>query len=195
MEIKEIFIDFWGTLVESKKRDEFWELLLKNLEKNEIRKGDFMNYWKENWFKSNITKGDFIHNLNKSFNLGEKESFYLQGLLDYKNLQLIDGRINFLSRMKKRGYNIHLVSDCGVDTREFIENSELDNLLSRRFYSFVYGTTKDEFLYAFVVEEMGINGLMIGDNYKRDCEIPNRYGLSSLFVKKTDDLGELIWKS
>jgi len=191
---KNILIDFLETIVESKPREIFWGLVLKNLQKNQINKKDFFGYWKEHWFKSNITKKYFVQELNKKFEFGEEVIVYLRNILDYKNLTLIGKRLNFLSKLNNLGYRIHLVSDCGVDTKEFVENSELNNILSKRFYSFNYGTTKDEMLYDFVIRELGVNCLMIGDNYRRDYEIPKKYGLKAVYVKKTDNLEGLLWK-
>ena len=71
----------------------------------------------------------------------------------------------------------------------------MNKILSKRFYSFEYGTTKDEDLYRIVFEEMGLNCLMVGDDPKRDYEIPKKYGFRAILVNKSDRLEDVIWNN
>lgn len=191
-ERKKILIDFYGTIVESKERDKLWEEVLKSFKYFNINKSDFFKYWKETWFKSIIEEEKFIEKLREKFDIKNDQVTMLKRILDYKNLTLIDGRLNSLLNLIESNYEIHLVSDCGKDTREFIENSELDKILSKRFYSFKYGTTKDESLYKIVSEEVGSNCLMIGNDFKRDYEIPKKYGFRAYLITKLDRLEDII---
>ncbi len=190
-----ILIDFWGTIVESEKRNKLWGLVLKDFENLILDKKDIFGYWKERWFKSDINKGEFIQELIKRFELGSKTTSHIEDILNYKNFTPINGRIDSLSKLMREGYEIHLVSDCGYDTKEFVENSALNNILSKRFYSFVYKTTKEENLYGLVAEEIGTSCIMIGDDYKRDYKIPKEYGFSSALIRKIDILEDIICKS
>lgn len=179
-----ILVDFWGTLVESKKRDQYWGELFINLQEDEISKREFLNYWKENWFKSEIDLIKFQSRLKNKFNLKGKYDLLLSTLTDYKNMNFIGERLDELSNWVMAKHQVYLVSDCGMDTKEFVENSELKYLLNDEFYSFKYKTTKDEELYSIVRKEIGKNCIMIGDDYKRDYIIPKKYGFDSMLVKK-----------
>ena len=192
---KTILIDFWETIAESKERDRLWKKVLKSFEYSSINKSNFFKYWKEKWFKSIIGEEEFIEELRKKFSIKSDQAMALRGILDYRNLTLIDGRLDSLSNLKKSNYKIHLVSDCGRDIKEFVEKSELNKILSKRFYSFEYGTTKDEDLYRRVSEEVGFNCLMIGDDFKRDYEAPKQYGFRSNLIKKSDRLEDVIWNN
>ncbi len=192
---KTILIDFWETIAESKERNTLWKKVLESFENSGINKPNFFKYWKENWFKSNIEEGRFIQQLRENFGISNYETNMLRDILDYKNLTLINGRLDSLKKLRNVNYGFHLVSDCGRDVKEFVEKTDLNKILSKRFYSFEYGTTKEEDLYRIVSEEIGIDCLMVGDDLKRDYKIPKRYGFRASLVKKSDRLEDALWNS
>ncbi|NMB66812.1 HAD-IA family hydrolase [Candidatus Woesearchaeota archaeon] len=179
-----ILIDFWGTLAESKLREKQWKDLFLNFNKDNIETQSFLKYWKERWFKLEITEEQFKEDIIYAFNLKKDYSEKIFNLINYKNITLKKGVLETLSLLKSRNYRIYLVSDCGLDTLKFVNISKLKDFFSWEFYSFKYKTTKDENLYKFVKEELGENCVMIGDNQKRDYEIPRRYGFDSILIKK-----------
>ncbi len=192
---KTILIDFWETIAESKERNTLWKKVLKSFENSGINKPSFFKYWKEKWFKSNVEGERFIQQLRGEFDINNDEANMFRDILDYKNLTLINGRLDSLRKLRNANYRFHLVSDCGREVKEFVEKSDLNKILSKRFYSFEYGTTKDEDLYRIVSEEIGLDCLMVGDDLKRDYEIPKKYGFRTNLVKKSERLEYIIWNN
>ncbi len=192
MKLDFLLFDFWNTLAYSKERDVYWFYILKSLERKKIVKREFFNFWKESWFKSNIDKEIFVKNLGFSFDFSIEEKKYFMELLNPGNIELFSKRVELLFKLKSMGYNMVLVSDSGSDISEFVDSSVLSGVFLKKFYSFKYGTTKEEDLYSYVVNYSGKNALMIGDDYKRDFLIPRRYGINSLYIKPKDDMGEKL---
>jgi HAD superfamily hydrolase (TIGR01549 family) len=189
---KKILIDFWGTLVESEKRENIWKSVMEQILNKGISKAKFFDFWKNNWFKTEINQNQFVGLLSKEFPLSKKIERYLEELINPNNLDFIKDRRDLITKLGKEGKEIYLVSDCGIDTKEFLEKSDINKYFRGKFYSFAYGTTKEEKLYEKVVNSLGTKLIMIGDNYLRDYKIPKRYGLESIHVDKNANIGERL---
>ena len=189
---RDILFDFWGTLGYSNVRDSIWQSISNEIKNFDINKKDFFEFWKENWFKSNIVKEEFIHRLCNNFNLNDRFNSLVEKLIDPENVRLYKNRFEKLSELNNRGYNLHLVSDCGRDTKSFVNQSKLDDIFLKKFYSFMNGETKEEGLYSIVKKELGNNNLIIGDDRYRDLKIPKRYGFHSIHIDEEECLDDIL---
>lgn len=181
-------VDLWNTVIYSYERDEHWRSIKNEIGRKDIIKENFFTDLKEEYFKKDQSPEQVVRNMTYKHGDNPVIEESLLGIMKADNTRLMNGRAEMLYDLNKKGYRVYAVSDCGRDTREFLEQSGLQKHFKNEFLSFENGTTKDEKLYGIVKETLGSDATMIGDGLIADYKMPLKHGFKAKLLRPGEEL-------
>ena len=100
--------------------------------------------------------------------------------------------IEVLSHLKKNGYKLGLVSDCGTDVPEIWQDTPFAPFFNVTIFSCLVGMNKDDSrIFQIAVKEMEVNPgdcLYIADGFRQELNNASKLGMHALQIRVPEEI-------
>lgn len=199
--IRSVVFDLFGTLVpkwDSRSSLETWTRIAGMLE---VPAEEFGNQWAESFWDRELgrtTTRDTMVRIAKSLRGGLAEdeidqAHALWGELVRAQVQPRNAAVlETLEELRRRGYRIGLISNCGPDVPGAFRDSALAAIVDHATFSCDIGIAKpDREIYEIHCRELGVEpgrSMFIGDGGSDELAGAARAGLDAIFLRVEDEI-------
>ncbi len=183
--IKHLIFDLYGTLIHTD---------------NEILGVDRRAFWQHGertWMREDVPEEDRFLAFAKQHGISCEELIERFSELE-KSAHMVSGMLNVLRELKKRGYNLHILSNAGRSTKQFVLRQPAFLIFDTLTCSYEIGAIKPEpEAFKAVLKRIQAEPhecIMIGDSLEADIAGARRAGMKAVHFEAEKDHPEELFE-